>query len=906
MGQLLAGKLDLARARLPLRRLMEQFGRSPGTGNWKRFPACPYCGRDGAGLREHGGREWFKCFHATCRSGTAAEKASWDEVSFVAYERQLQRREAFIDYLKRAGVWEDRAPSPPMMPGKAGHRNTLPEAEVSPPTEYPPEERFEDLPSTVSPQPDPAVAKLAAGPPPVLSGGPESQPQQARTAVYEGAAGEGAALTSPPASPPAPGGDSTLPHSAAAEAPALTVEAQGPAQAPPAASSEEPNDGTVPPEIRALRWFYRRLHLSDKDQTMLWTKRGLTAATMEMVGLRSNPRSNLALLESMAEVFPVGVLIGSGLWSELVKPGGKTKPNPQFYGMSLVEQRDASGKKIRDPEGRAVREPKWDEPILIPYFDTQGELVHLRPHKGMMAEKSPRFYMVRPSKEWIEKHKPVQGPPELWVAQPEDIARDQQDNRVSLAVIAEGEFKAIALWQVLNAKGARFECASLPGITMAKLLSSDVEEWLEDSGARQVVTAYDNEEKGDPKLPGFQTDKWKRYDAQVWARYLARQLGKVGYDSKVCLLPNTWRDPNGKADWDGYLARRLAELWDEWKDAPQEAAPGMDASPMRAAARSEFWGLVHEKVRAECLEVLKTAAPVHELWQAGSLDSEAERIIKNGLERISYEPELPIGGKREEAIARRLQRLVARTRDGDRLEPKARGFLMVLAKAYLETTGAYYVLKPLTEQKAEEWNLRLARASDLADTEVKRACEIARKGIPKRVSDFYFEPLYVLKLVNGTRVRVVRIINRHGLKTDELQMPGRALAHPSDCREWLLNVCTAANWKAGQEVLDCLREDMGHALSFRGVEEVPVQLYHEESHSWFAGDVTYDPEGQKVFGDENGIVRVDGRAYKRGDTDHEKQSFRHGEVRFGIVRDEVDWAIKMYGVDWKAQKRVNL
>src|SRR6185503_19143608 len=85
------------------------------------------------------------------------------------------------------------------------------------------------------------------------------------------------------------------------------------------------------------------------------------------------------------------------------------------------------------------------------------------------------------------------------------------------AALVEGEFKAAALFQAIGDVAA---IAALPGITMAKPLFGDIEDWLADRDLRQVVVAYDNEEKGDKKLPGYKEEIWKRYDSEIWARYL--------------------------------------------------------------------------------------------------------------------------------------------------------------------------------------------------------------------------------------------------------------------------------------------------------------------------------------------------------------------------------------------------
>jgi len=109
----------------------------------------------------------------------------------------------------------------------------------------------------------------------------------------------------------------------------------------------------------------------------------------------------------------------------MVKAGEAPKPNPQFYGMAIVEKRDAKGKKVRDEKGEVIRECVWTNPILIPYYSEAGELIHLRPHKGMMAGKTPRFYVVRPKGQAAS-------------------ARNSNASH-KFSIITEGEFKAAAL-----------------------------------------------------------------------------------------------------------------------------------------------------------------------------------------------------------------------------------------------------------------------------------------------------------------------------------------------------------------------------------------------------------------------------------------------------------------------------
>ena len=78
--------LKLARAKLPLRQLMERHGKAPANQNWQSFPHCPYCQPPGsAGLFPGKRGERFKCQNPSCATGGKA----LDEVSFLRRELNL-------------------------------------------------------------------------------------------------------------------------------------------------------------------------------------------------------------------------------------------------------------------------------------------------------------------------------------------------------------------------------------------------------------------------------------------------------------------------------------------------------------------------------------------------------------------------------------------------------------------------------------------------------------------------------------------------------------------------------------------------------------------------------------------------------------------------------------------------
>ena len=585
--------------------------------------------------------------------------------------------------------------------------------------------------------------------------------------------------------------------------------------------------GTIdlpPPSRQALDWFYRRLSLSESDRNSLFVKRGLTNATVDALGFRSNPESNKALLLEMADHFPLEVLVESGLWKlDEAKVGETPKPNAQFYGMSLAEKRDASGKKVRDEQGEAVRECVWNHPILIPYFNEAGDLVHLRPHKGMMAGKAPQLYVVR------QRQQP--GKPPI--------------TRVHQALITEGEFKAAALWQVL---GDTVSIAALPGITMAKPLFGEVQEWLETTGAQQVIVGYDSEDKGNATLPGFQADIHRRFDAQIWSRYLARQLSKDGYDARVCVMPDDWRDASGKTDWDGRLAALVAKL-------------GL------ADGTALEWDKVRDQIRAQFLVVVQAAHPFGEFRNPKIFDAETERIIWRGLDKLSYEPCLPIGGDQEQVLARRFHRLAARLKRKDWFPLSAIRFLGLIARSYQATAGRYYKLKPLTEKYEEFWQHQQRLAREKGDDDAIRACVMVLRGrktlkatkfgqIPETISDFYFQPQYVLKRINGTRTRMVIIRNVHGAVSPVVGLPWDELGSPVKLRDWLHKNITGASWDGGQSELTALHEDFAHAFVWKEVVEIPLRGYDAKSQNWFFEDMAFSADGEYAPDPKTGIFWI--------------------------------------------------
>jgi hypothetical protein len=517
-------------SRMPIEKVLEQYGASPTNGSWKRI-VCPFCKKKtSAGLFEASGsgETLFKCHSTSCPSGAKA----MGPVEIIAGLGNLSRQDAFVAYLKMAGVWKERTK------WKTPNGN-----------------------KTIS-EPSPSEES---------SGNEADRPTPSEHSQVECAA----------PSPSVPGADavkaegtsSTLPGAEASSAPALSslfspappkAESQG---VTPAATSEEgskivgldgkpiPNSErpTVHPMLaepapepngyRSLREFFSLLTLSERDEAKLFRQRGLSSSTCEALRFRSSPKSNRDLLLNLAANYPPQELLNSGLWlPEDRKRSKPRRPNSQFCGAGMVRKLRDGEKVVKgewaDEDGNVWG---WAEPVIIPYFDERGELIGLRPHKGNGRSET----VVGAAKIYIPRAPFVTDKPESFYT----------------VVITEGEFKAAALWQTLGGgSGEKFPigvCA-MPGISFAKNyeVREQLDEWLRMVRCAEVIVAYDNEEKGDARLASFKADPRKRHDAQIYARYLATDLHeKLHIRGKVCVLPNEWRNESGKADWDGALAQ---------------------------------------------------------------------------------------------------------------------------------------------------------------------------------------------------------------------------------------------------------------------------------------------------------------------------------------------------------------
>jgi hypothetical protein len=786
---------------------MQQHGDSVPPGA-KGAILCPFCKKKSASLQEVRGQQYFKCFRPACVSRTSGDKAALDEVGYLAFKLGLSRNDAFVAYLKAAGVWKERCLTS-ILPGQKKCREPLPKE-----------------------------TDFVAG----AKGVPVAEKQEGDTTDGTDRANE-TSEEEPPGEigleleslPPSSGGTTRSADGEVRTDESDTVRDAGGSggETPPpgdlSGGQEDGGDGKPKDKknrgLLALREFYSKLTLTSEDEGLIWRKRGLPKEACDAFGFKSSLQSNKDLLVTLTLKYSEDVLVAYGLFE---RKDGKCLPAPQLYGMGNAGRKNEHGEVIWN----------WVRPILIPYFDRDGEVIAIRPHRGGVAGQPSRLFVARFRKDC---KLPIAG------------SRNFKPLR---CIVTEGEFKACALYWVFDGQAG---VAALPGISQSKnyLVLEDLKEWLRtDCSPERLVVAFDNEEKGDPKLPGFKPDKRKRFDAEIWARYLAIILDKSICETRVCRLPNEWRDAKGKADWDGAMARMVASVRGD-----------SDAA----------WAAAKVHVREQFSNALGAAVGTRELKQTTFFSADDERIIQFGLDRLFYTPRLPNGGERELALARKLVKLA-----NTKLKDVPGLGMMKLAEQYRETVGWYYTMKPLSDAVQAKWikmqQKENERPYEERDWNLIWFCELRLKGIPTLVANFRMDCFFDLVRADGKRDLIVEIITNEGERSGRLRLDAEAFSTPSGrtgFRTWLRNHSKGC-WKAGERELQALQLDAMHQVAHTDVYEVTALGSDEASRLWFMGDCAYGPEGE-LLPDQDGVYwKNDGTGYLVALTGSGGQEFRQG------------------------------
>jgi hypothetical protein len=562
------------------------------------------------------------------------------------------------------------------------------------------------------------------------------------------------------------------------------------------------------------------LILTEADRAKLQNKRGFNDETINRLGFKSNNEANRDLLYALLDEFGIEKLLVEGIFK--AKRNKSPEPSGQLMGWGRTGEKGKDGKEI------------WGvtEPILIPYFDSDGVPYNLRPHKGGVTRP------VDPFAEW-DTDEDDQKPCHSHLYIPPGTAR-LIDKNSGLCIFTEGEFKAGAGLQ------CRIPIIATPGTSFLKneKFRNRVCTALDELGVTDLVIIYDNEIKDDPRFPNFKQDPFDRFDTQVWAEYaqikLLPHLRLLKGDCRIGKIPDDERK-DGKADFDGVLARYVYH---------EGSAKGT------ALARKIF---------------LKAAEDANEPSAFRELFPSADRrIIDWKLKRRFYVPLLAIGGEKEGDLAERFNEL-----DGDKPIDRE------LANAFRDTIGCYYARKSPTKEERADLDKRLSALNDRLsgvkqDTKdirdprfrtlfaMRDALRQRKHGMPEPLSNFTLRCDYRLHGADNKVQRLVRVVDSKDLRKKDhelVRLTGAHLCGLRAFREWILDTGDGV-WKGGEKDLQNLSQDLDHQAFMRDIDEIIRIGYDKESGIWFSGDKAFGPAGEPIYPDEKGIFWHKGFGYQ--------------------------------------------
>jgi len=585
--------------------------------------------------------------------------------------------------------------------------------------------------------------------------------------------------------------------------------------------TKPPEESESPPPVDTPPQVWNRIHqlltLTPTDSSKLSKVRGFSKETIDKVGYKSSNQNNRMLLAPLLDEFPPGLLLKLGIASEDKDNDNKLKINAQLCGYGIIKR------------GETADKDEWGgtDPILIPYRGKDGNMTMIRPHKGGLSGKN---YMRRHGFELGFRSENTRS--QLYT---NCVFEDRPSAWRDMAVLTEGEFKADALGQ------CGIPAAAVPGIQMPRnnpFFKAMVERFRV-AGVKHIIVCFDNEDKS------HKPDPWDRHDAKVYAIYASHALRVAGFITEMLTLPDEWRDKDGKADWDGALARF------------GKGAAGKFSAALKKAKRyypqTEFFG-----------------------------GNEEARIVHCKVTRLIHDPQILSGGDSEENLAHLIHKTPAEWRTpSPYIDPATgRGAMLPpiaaheLAKELIETRGCYYVRKKPREEVLPRWyalstkireEMQAANPDDLKKIAGLEAALAAVnhiiEGRPKILTDFTISCDFQLRSKDGEIQRLFKFKNKHGQVSDNIVVPSSAVAGAMRFREFVMSKGNF-NPKIGDSELQELMQDIGTMSAWREIRELEMLGHDPDSGLWILGDCAFTKDGEVLFADSHDIIWHEGIGYR--------------------------------------------
>lgn len=269
--------------------------------------------------------------------------------------------------------------------------------------------------------------------------------------------------------------------------------------------------------------------------------------------------------------------------------------------------------------------------ILIPFFNAEGRITSVRPHKFGIKGQSLDLYIPYPY-----------------------LGTD-----LTTIVIAESEFKALASCLM------GVPAIGIPGIaSFSRAKFNLIPDTLAALGTKNAVICFDNEVKGDEKYDNYKADFTKRYDTEFYAYIMATLLQSAKFETRIATLKDEWRE-NGKIDIDGVLARGIDpeeyrkviahgktayQLRMEWSKLPPSHLSFLE----RRVDRFFYSGYIEERFNCYYAKTKDQEKPrklsnftIEVLQTIFDQDAKAERLAKfksayGGSQAVKFQPDVMV------------------------------------------------------------------------------------------------------------------------------------------------------------------------------------------------------------------------------------------------------------------------
>lgn len=598
---------------------------------------------------------------------------------------------------------------------------------------------------------------------------------------------------------------------------------------------------------------WSRLILLDEHREELKEKRGFIKENwIDDCGFRSSIKQNQEMSKELLLLFPPNKLLETGLF----------RKNKYENRIELASFMCGTGLKKVEGQKDPIAIPGMN-PIIIPYIDKYGRITCLRPHKTNLTNKG-----FLEAENMMHYHRAlyqlVQPYGEVFI----DQCKENQEKYT--LVICEGEFKAAALAM------CGIPAIAIPGIQIFKneTFQKSLLAIIMRDDIRHIIVAFDREDKSHKAFKD-------RFEAEIWATYMAIKLEQYQFHCKVLDLPDEWMQGTPlKADWDSALSMFI-------KKAGKDQAKGI------------------QQATKNFLQIIRKTPELDKNFTV--FGGAKEELKQHRLNKLLHEPKLFAGGSKEAADAAQITRWFP-----DEYRAPWLNYIDI-AQTLRDCVGGYYIIKAPSDKQIDECaSLKAAIDDKIAKIDadqhtelmklrtVKLAINIVLYRMPKPVCDFTARSKHKIILTDGKIGRLLKIKDRNGRESSQAyQVTSAELSTATKFREFV-TACGGYHWAAGQDQIDLFSKHIDVENYNQTIMEIDMMGWYKDHQIWLLGDCAVSKD-RFIFPDSDGIIWHNGAGFWFNNDTHKNFTQKPPILFPGMDRRKAEYAYRT--MDWAEEKK---